>query len=68
MRDDKQLPQGSARRSASTAIPLRWQRSQKLAGYYDAERHALIFQDSRGQEIDRIDLPALRIRLTKGVQ
>jgi hypothetical protein len=63
---DKLLQQGSARRA--TAIPLRWQRSQKLAGYYDPERHALIFQDARGREIDRIELPAQREKLTKGVE
>ena len=57
---DSKLQQGIARPQARTPIPLRWQRSQKLAGYYDPDRHALIYQDSRGREVDRVDLPHVR--------
>lgn len=66
-RDSNHIPQGIARRStASAPIPLRWQRSQKLAGYYDPERHALIYQDKAGREVDRVDLPAaIRAALTE---
>lgn len=51
-----QIPQGVARR----LIPLRWARSQKLLGYYDSETHALIYQDTRGQIVDRVELPSIR--------
>lgn len=54
MADTKRMPQGIARRAP---VALRWQHSQKLAGYYDADRHALIYQDARGREVDRVDLP-----------
>jgi hypothetical protein len=58
------IAQGSARRQARP-IQLRWQRSQKLAGYYDPDRHALIYQDASGREVDRVELPAVRsIKLT----
>jgi len=50
------IPQGVARR----LVPLRWARSQKLAGYYDPEQHALIYQDSRGRVVDRVALPLMR--------
>lgn len=45
-------------------IPLRWARSQKLIGYYDAERGELVYQDARGREIDRalLTTPHLRER------
>jgi hypothetical protein len=46
------LGQGVARR----AEPLRWPRSQKLACYYDPDKQELLYQDARGQVIDRIDL------------
>jgi len=57
--EPRRLPQGSARRRAAP-IALRWQRSQKLLGYYDAESHSLIYQDVRGIEIDRVLLPLAR--------
>lgn len=58
MRDDKPtiLAQGVARR----LIPIRWPRSQKLAGYYDPEQHALIYQDAKGRVVDRVSLPNAR--------
>ena len=60
MRDDKTiLAQGVARR----LIPLRWARSQKLAGYYDPEQHALIYQDRTGRIVDRVDLPLVRTQV-----
>jgi len=44
--------QGVARR----LIPVRWPRSQKLLGYYDLDAGALVYQDARGRELDRVDL------------
>lgn len=62
------IPQGSARRAADRVV-LRWQRSQKLLGYYDAESHALIYQDAQGKEVDRVALPPSRsIELTNDVE
>lgn len=69
MLDDKPpaLAQGQARRGST--IELRWRRSQKLAGYYDAEQHALIYQDAHGREVDRVDLPHMRReKLTQGIE
>lgn len=54
------LAQGAARRIAPGLTPLRWQRSRKLAGYYDADSHALVYQDASGREVDRIALPSVR--------
>jgi hypothetical protein len=57
--------QGVARR----LVPLRWARSQKLLGYYDPDAHALVYQDTRGQVVDRVQLPTLtRARLTNEVE
>ena len=68
MAENPKLQQGIARRQTAP-IPLRWQRSQKLAGYYDPDRHALIYQDSRGREVDRVDLPMQRsAELTRVVE
>lgn len=68
MDEPRRIPQGSARR-ASARIALHWQRSQKLLGYYDAESHALIYQDRQGREIDRVVLPMVRsAELTPGVE
>jgi hypothetical protein len=53
------LAQGVARR----LIPIRWPHSHKLAGYYDPDAHALIYQDAAGRIIDRVDLPLVRIRV-----
>ena len=64
----KRVSQGAARRASPSLTPLRWQHSQKLAGYYDADRHALIYQDAGGREVDRVDLPSIRTPLTKGVE
>ena len=55
--DSPLLAQGVARR----LIPIRWPHSRKLAGYYDPERHALVYQDAAGRVIDRVDLPVVRI-------
>jgi hypothetical protein len=67
MADARKLPQGAARRASPGLTPLRWQRSQKLAGYYDSERHALIYQDASGREVDRVELPAVRSSPLHGV-
>lgn len=64
----RKLPQGAARRPSPGLTPLRWQRSQKLAGYYDPAGHALIYQDAQGREVDRVELPdAASETLTKRV-
>ena len=59
----RKVAQGVARRAAPALTPLRWQQSQKLAGYYDADHHALVYQDANGHEVDRVDLPNDRIGL-----
>lgn len=41
-------------------VPLRWPRSQKLIGYYNAHTGELVYQDARGQIVDRIDLTVYR--------
>lgn len=59
------IPQGIARR----LVPVRWPQSGKLAGYYDPDSHALIYQDARGQVVDRVELPTdRRIVLTDRVE
>jgi hypothetical protein len=59
---DAKIAQGIARATntaTASLVPLRWARSQKLAGYYDSASHALVYRDARGQEVDRVALPIL---------
>lgn len=51
-----ELVQAVARR----LVPLRWPHSQKLFAYYDLDTHALVYQDSRGRVLDRVDLTLYR--------
>lgn len=53
-------PGAAAPRPSSSVVPVRWPRSQKLIGYYNAHTGELVYQDARGQILDRIDLTVYR--------